>query len=138
MTFEESDLAAIAGAREIRIETQSAAGEAHRTIIWVAALGDTVYLRSVNGAGARWYREATAPGRPVAIVVDGRRLPVTVAHASDDASIEACSEALTAKYQRSYSLQAMLMPHTLETTLRVAPARTADPAVPADPAEVPA
>ena len=128
MTFEESDLAAIAGAREIRMETQSAAGEAHRTIIWVVASGETVYVRSVDGAGARWYREATAPGRPAAIHVDGRRLPVALTHATDDASVAACSEALTSKYRRSYSLQSMLLPHTLETTLRVEPVRAADPA----------
>lgn len=123
MTFGESDLAALAAAQEIKIETRSPAGAEHRTIIWVAEHDGTIYIRSVNGAGARWYREATAAGAgPVAVHVDGRRLPVKLEHATDPASIEACSEGLRAKYRRSYSLRSMLVDDILETTLRVEPA----------------
>jgi hypothetical protein len=125
--FGESDLAAIAAAREIRIETQSAAGTVHRTIIWVAEMDGVIYIRSVDGADARWYREATS-GRPVAVHVAGRRLPVKVDHATDHASIEAASAGLQAKYRRSSSLQSMLMDHTLETTLRVDPDTSEVPA----------
>ena len=121
MTFGEIDLAALAAAKEIRIETTSASGTQHRTIIWVAEHDGTIYIRSVDGPGARWYREATS-GRPVVVHVDGRRVPVRLEHAGDEASIEACSEGLSAKYRRSYSLQSMLMDHTLPTTLRVEPA----------------
>jgi hypothetical protein len=120
--FGESDLAALRAAKEIKIETQSATGVTHRTTIWVAEHDGTIYIRSVDGAGARWYREATSPGRPVAVHVDGRRLPVKVEHAADAASVEACSAGLAAKYRRSYSLQAMLLDHTLPTTVRVEPA----------------
>lgn len=123
MTFGESDLAALTAAKEIKIETQSATGTAHRTIIWVAEHEGRIYVRSVNGAGARWYREATA-GRPVALHVGNRRLPVRIEHASDRPSIEACSAGLQAKYRKSNSLQSMLMDHTLQTTLRVGPAWT--------------
>ena len=121
MTFGESDLAALAAAKEIKIETVSATGNVHRTIIWVAERDGTIYIRSVNGPDARWYREATS-GTPVAIHVDGRRLPVRVEPAADAASIEACSEGLRAKYRRSYSLESMLVDKVLPTTLRVAPA----------------
>jgi hypothetical protein len=116
--FGESDLAALAAAKEIKIETQSASGTVHRTIIWVAEKDGTIYIRSVDGPDARWYREATS-GRPVALHVDGRRLPVNLVPAADPSSIEACTAGLQAKYRRSYSLQAMVMDHTLPTTLLV-------------------
>ena len=121
MTFGEADRAAIAAAQEIRIETQSAAGTVHRTTIWVAEHDGEIYIRSVNGPGARWFREAT-DGGAVAVHVGGRRLPVTLVPATDPASIEAASDGFRAKYRRSYSLQSMLLDHTLETTLRVEPA----------------
>jgi hypothetical protein len=121
VTFGEPDVAALAAAKEIRIETMSATGNVHRTIIWVAERDGTIYIRSVDGPDARWYGEATS-GRPVAIHVDGRRLPVRVEPASDAASVEACSEGLRAKYRRSYSLESMLVDHVLPTTLRVMPA----------------
>jgi len=121
VTFGEADLAALAAAKEIKIETQSATGNVHRTIIWVAERDGTIYIRSVDGPDARWYREAMS-GRPVAIHVDRRRLPVHVEPAPDAPSVEACSEGLRAKYRRSHSLQSMLEDHTLPTTLRVMPA----------------
>ena len=123
MTFEERDLAALAAAEEIRIETRSPAGTEHRTIIWVAEHDGTIYIRSVNGADARWYREATRAGATDAAVhVDGRRIPVRLTHATDQASIAACNEGLRAKYKRSYSLRSMLVDDVLDTTLRVEPA----------------
>ena len=123
MTFGESDLAALAAAKEIKIETRSPAGTEHRTIIWVAEHEGVIYIRSVNGPEARWYREATESGPgSVAVHVDGRRVPVQLVPATDPASIEACSEGLRAKYRRSYSLETMLMDNILETTLRVEPA----------------
>ena len=122
MTFPESDRAALAAAEEIRIETRSPSGSAHRTIIWVAEHDGVIYIRSVNGPEARWYREATESGPgSVAIHVDGRRVPVQLVPATDPASIEACSDGLRAKYRRSYSLQSMLVDDVLDTTLRVEP-----------------
>ncbi len=121
MTFGESDRAALAAAQEIKIETQSATGTVHRTIIWVAEHDGAVYIRSVNGPDARWYREAIS-GRPVAFHLGGRRVPVSLVPATDPTSIEACSEGLRAKYRRSYSLRSMLAEDVLPTTLRAVPA----------------
>jgi hypothetical protein len=123
VTFGESDLAALAAAKEIKIETHSSAGTEHRTIIWVAEHDGAIYIRSVNGPDARWYREATESGPgSVAVHVNGRRIPVQLVPANDPASIEACNEGLRAKYRRSSSLQSMLVDTVLDTTLRVEPA----------------
>lgn len=121
MTFGESALAALAAAKEIKIETRSATGIVHRTIIWVVEQGGEIYIRSVNGAGARWYREAIADPT-VSIQVGRQRLPARVLAATDAASVEACSAGLREKYARSYSLGAMLADGVLPTTLRVVPA----------------
>ena len=121
MTFEESDLAAMAAEQEVDIETRSTAGETHRTIIWIVERGGTVYIRSYRGERGRWYREAVADPE-VAIHVDGRRVPARAVPASDPGSVEACSEGLRAKYRSSQSLRAMLVDDVLPTTLKLVPA----------------
>ncbi len=120
MTFQESDLSAMAAAEEVRIETRSVAGETHRTIVWIVAHGGEVYVRSYRGPRGRWFREALADPA-IAIHIDGRRVPARAVPATDPASVEGCSEGLRAKYRRSQSLQAMLDPATLPTTLRLEP-----------------
>ncbi len=121
MTFSAPDLAAIAAAEEIRIETTAADGTAHRTIIWIMVDKDDVSVRSVNGPDARWYREATASGE-VALHVDGRRIPARVEPAADPDRVAACSAAIEEKYRGDPSVRSMLQPETLPTTLRVVPA----------------
>ena len=121
MSFEESDLAAMAAAVEVEIETRSAAGETHRTIIWIAERDGQVYARSYRGERGRWYREATAEP-DVAIHVDGRRIPARAVPATDPASIAACSEGLRAKYAGDGSLAAMLVDDVLPTTIKLVPA----------------
>ena len=120
MTFEESDLDLLATTKEIRVETRSPAGEVHRTIVWPLVHDGVVYLRSFKGPTGRWYREALADPE-VALLFDRRRLPARAIPATDAASVEACSEALREKYRRSYSLEAMLVPAVLSTTLRIEP-----------------
>ena len=120
MTFEESDLDLLATTKEIRVETRSPAGEVHRTIVWPLVHDGVVYLRSFKGPTGRWYREALADPE-VALLLDRRRLPARAIPATDAASVEACSEALREKYRRSYSLEAMLAPMVLPTTLRIEP-----------------
>jgi hypothetical protein len=116
LSADERDL--LARTEEVTIETRSLAGDVHRAIIWVVVDGDDVFIRSVNGETARWYREALA-GRELALHVDGRRIPVAVASAADPASVECCSAALTAKYSADPALRLMLRPNALPTTLRV-------------------
>ena len=121
MTFPESDLAKLAQLEEIEVETSSADGVVHRTIVWPVVRDNTVYLRSYKGPEGRWYREALAEPS-VALHVDGRRLPALAVPAVDAASIEACSAALRDKYRGDSSLAAMLVADVLPTTLRLVPA----------------
>ena len=121
MTFGESDREAIAAAKEVRIETRSASGEVHRTIIWTAEQDGELYVRSYLGPRGRWYREAMADP-DVAILVNRRRIEARAVPATDPTSIEACSSGLTAKYPRSQSLRAMLVDEVLPTTMRLEPA----------------
>ena len=121
MRFEESDLAAMAAAEEVSIETRSDGGETHRTIIWIVEREGEIYVRSVRGPRGRWYREALADPA-VAVHVDGRRIAATAEPAADPDSVEACSEALRAKYRADYSLASMLEPETLPTTMKLVPA----------------
>lgn len=121
MRFPEPDLAALAAAEEIDIETRAADGTVHQTIVWVMVRDGIVYLRSYRGPSGRWYREALADPA-VALHVDGRRLAARAEPATDPASVEACSQGLRDKYTRSYSLAAMLADSVLPTTLRVVPA----------------
>ena len=121
MTFPESDLAMLGQLEEIEVETQSADGVVHRTIVWPVVRDATVYLRSYKGPQGRWYREALEQPS-IALHVGGRRLPARALPAADAASIAACSAALRAKYARSRSLAAMLVDDVLPTTLALVPA----------------
>ncbi len=121
MRFEPADLALLSTSEEVEIETTRPPGPAHRTIIWVVTDNDEAFIRSVNGAGARWYREALA-NPAVTIHVAGHPVPATVHPASDPAAVQRTSDALTRKYAGDPSLASMLEPDILETTLRLTPA----------------
>jgi hypothetical protein len=55
--WSETDLSQIDGHDEVRIASLSPDGTlSSGRIIWAVRLGDTVYVRSVNGPGSAWYR----------------------------------------------------------------------------------
>ncbi len=115
-------LAALAGAREIRLETTSLDGTRTRlTTIRAVTDQEQVFVRSVRGPTGRWFRELQS--RPSAIVhVAGRRIPVRAELAADAATVQRVSDAFEAKYdRRSGSTRSMLQPRTLPTTLRLDP-----------------
>ena len=121
MQFEPVDVHLLEETEEVTIETMTPGNPAHRTIIWVVTDDDEVFIRSVNGAGARWYREALA-NPAVTIHVAGRTVPATVDPASDPAAVQRTSDALARKYAGDPSLASMLEPGILDTTLRLTPA----------------
>ena len=121
--FDPDTLATLGPIREIELETTSVDGaQTHRTIIWVVTVGDQVFVRSERGSAGRWYREAR---HTPDIILHARdeSIPVTAVPAADPDTVQRVSDAFTAKYGRrsAASTAAMLLPHTLETTLRLDP-----------------
>jgi hypothetical protein len=90
-----------------------------RTTIWVAVNGEDVYIRSVRGQSGRWYQRAIA-NPDVTIEIGGATIRFNAVPATDPESIEAASAGLRRKY-RGKSLENMLLPETLGTTLRLEP-----------------
>lgn len=122
MRFAPDELALLAESEEIELETAQLGGPPHRTIVWVVVDGDDVFVRSVNGAQARWYREAVA-NPSVTIHVGGRSLPARPEPATDPDSIRRTNEQLARKYANEGSaLRSMLKPDIFDTTLRLTPA----------------
>jgi hypothetical protein len=120
MRFAPGELSLLAETQEIEIETALPGGPAHRTIIWVVVDGDDAFVRSVNGASARWYREAVA-NPEVTIHAPDLALHVRAVPAVDPDSIRRTSDALARKYAGREGIEPMLMPEVLDTTLRLVP-----------------
>jgi len=121
MRFAPDELALLTETEEIEIETARPGGDVHRTIIWVVVDGDDVFIRSVNGAEARWYREATADPS-ITVHAGARALPARVEPATDPDSVRRTNEQLARKYTNVPGLRPMLKPDIFDTTLRVSPA----------------
>ena len=106
----------------VEIETRSAKGTKHSVPIWIVVVDGVPYVRSVRGPSGRWYRELLASGDG-AVVAGAERTPVRATHDRSAKAIEAVSAALRKKYSRSgQSLQSMLRPAVLDTTVRLDPA----------------
>jgi hypothetical protein len=121
MSFAEDDLARLAAAEEVEIETQAPGEAARRTVIWVVVDDGRVFVRTFKGPESRWYRDAEA-NPAVALHVDGRRLAATAIPATDPDSIERTSSGYLHKYADDPASKAMVKPDVLGTTLRLEPA----------------
>ncbi|HEX2756182.1 MAG TPA: nitroreductase/quinone reductase family protein [Candidatus Limnocylindrales bacterium] len=119
MSFGTEDLARLAAAEEVEIETQAPDGPAHRAVIWIVVDGSDTFVRSYLGPDARWYREAVA-NPAVALHVEGRRLSATAIPATDPDSIDRVSAGFRAKYAPGASTTAMTTQY-FDTTLRLEP-----------------
>jgi hypothetical protein len=82
--------------------------------------GGDVFIRTYRGPKSRWYRELLAG--PGALVVNGQRVPVRAIAAADGASVKRASDGYRKKYRKGSSLDSMLVPSVLSTTLRLEPA----------------
>ena len=121
MRFAPDELSLLADTEEIEIETSRPDGASRRTIIWIMVDGEDAFIRSVNGAGARWYREATSDPS-VTIHAGARSLEARVIAAPDPESVARVNDALERKYTGITGLPEMLVPDIFDTTLRVEPA----------------
>jgi hypothetical protein len=120
-TFPELLLQRMDVAKEVQIETRSAAGEVHTVVIWIVVVDGAPYVRSVRGKRGRWYRELLARNEGV-VHLGSRRVPVRPARLSATSAIDDVSAGFWRKYTKSASLFAMLRLAVLDTTLRLEPA----------------
>lgn len=118
-------LAAIAEREEVELETTRRSGATRKTIIWIVAHGPDVFVRSVRGPEGRWYKELLADPEATLHFRGKPKLPsiaVRGVHTPDPESVAVCSQALKVKYRRhGGSLEAMLVPEALPTTVRLEP-----------------
>ncbi len=118
--FGRSVLRRLEAADEVEIETRSARGAVHRTVVWVASAAGDLYVRSVRGEKGRWYRELVATGEG-ALHLGRTRIPVRACPVADERSVADASEGLRRKYRRGAPLAAMLRDEVLPTTVRLEP-----------------
>lgn len=109
----------IVAAREVEIETR-ADGRSYRTIIWVVTVGDDVFVRSVRGDAGKWYKRAVA-NPEVALLLGDKRANFVAVGVTDDDSVERVSAAFREKYRPSPSVESMVHPDVLHTTMRLDP-----------------
>ena len=115
--FDPAILTALRNDKEVRIRT---GGQTKGVIIWIVAVGDDVFVRSVRGPKGKWNATASATGEAT-LEIGGRLIPVRATQVTDAAAIDAVSKAYLAKYAGSPYAQAMVAPDTLPTTLRLEP-----------------
>jgi hypothetical protein len=87
----------------------------------VVEVEGTLYVRSYLGPRGKWYQRALA-NPAVALTKGSISVGFTASPAVDLATIDAVSDAFVAKYPPGRSLDAMIAPGVLDTTLRLDPA----------------
>ena len=123
-TWTDAELSAIGATDELRLSSLRADGTLGKPVtIWVARVGDDLYVRSVRGAGSAWFRGTRSTGKG----------HVSAGGVSADVAFDLVGDAskstIDAAYQAKYSgypasfLSPMLAPAAQETTMRLVPAR---------------
>jgi hypothetical protein len=116
--FDADTLRQLREAHEVAIRTERHPKTA--VVIWVAVAGEAVFVRSVQGARGRWYRDLAAGGAAT-LEFAGRQRTVTAIPEHEPGAIERASQEYLRKYRTSPYAQAMVKPEVLPTTLRLEP-----------------
>ncbi len=119
MGFEAGDLRLMNETREVLIETGRGA-RTFRTTIWIVVDDGEVFIRSVRGETGKWYQRVLA-NPEVAIHIGDRNIPATAVPAIEPESVVRTSDALRRKYPESRSLDSMVHPSVLGTTMKLDP-----------------
>jgi hypothetical protein len=88
-------------AQEVLLATTSPSGTLHKTKLWIVVVEGEPYLRSMNGPGARWYREITRSGDGKLVLLDDDKkkvLDVRAEEVDDPATLAQVSKAIKKKY----------------------------------------
>jgi hypothetical protein len=118
----ETELSAIGGAYELEIASRRHDGSlSPRVPIWAVRVGEDIFIRSVNGPDATWYRNTRT--RPTGRIRSGG-IERDVSFAPADAQLEdRIDEAYRAKFGGSSSAtQRIIAPLARQTTIRLTPA----------------
>lgn len=115
----EDELDRIGRADELRVAGMRKNGSLRNSvIIWVVRLGDELYIRSVNGPTAAWYRGSQVRGEG-RIEAGGVTKDVTFVRSADrDDEVDA---AYRAKYGSGSPVRAITSDVAKSTTLRIEP-----------------
>jgi hypothetical protein len=118
--FPQAITATLSARKEITIVT-GPSDRPRETVIWVAVDDrGRVWVRSVRGPRGRWYRDLSADPQAAIDLGDGE-IGVKALPAGGADDVQACSDALRAKYAGNASLASMLAPETLPTTVQLVP-----------------
>ena len=98
MAWTADELARIGGATELELATDGPNGVSAFTTMWVARVGDELYVRSAGGPGRPWFRRARASGGGR---IRARGVEAAVHFERDDAN-GATHAAIDAEYHRKY------------------------------------
>ena len=123
VTWTSDELARIGGAEEVRIAGRTPDGTLRKPVtVWLVRDGDDLYVRSVKGRTAAWFRGVLVrhEGRIWASGVDK---DVAFQEVHDDAGLQdKVDAAYWAKYRRYPSIvPSIVTPETRATTLKLVP-----------------
>jgi hypothetical protein len=117
--WNEAELDRIARAGELRIAGRRKDGSLRDlVIIWHVRIDDTLYVRSVNGPDAAWFRGARLRGEGR---IESSGLSKDVIFTRDDTRDAEVDAAYRAKYGTGSSVRAITSAQATSTTLRVDP-----------------
>jgi hypothetical protein len=118
--FEQHELRLLDEIEEVEIETvRSDTQKPHNVTIWVVVVGPNVYVRSINGAQAHWYRQLHEQSCGT-IHANDRKIPIHAVPVLDEPTQSLVNDA----YRRKYELYPqdvawIVAPEVQRTTLRV-------------------
>ena len=117
----DAELAAIGNAYELEIASHRADGSlSPKVTIWAVALQDAIYIRSVNGPDATWYRNTRT--RPSGRIWSGGIERDVTFQAADPSLGAAIDEQYRTKFGPSSSAtQRIVAPLAKQTTIRLTP-----------------
>ena len=109
----------IADAKEVRVVTGTG-DQSTSTILWVVVVDDEVFIRTAFGDQTKWYQRIMKDPS-VSLVVGADEVAFTAVSATDDETVAKVSAAYQDKYPPGRSVDVMLDPDVLHTTLRLEP-----------------
>jgi hypothetical protein len=116
-----SELERIGSAEELTLASARADGTLRRPVtMWVARVGDDVYVRSVNGRGSSWFRSAQ---RRHEARIHAGGVEKDVELVETDSANDALDAAYHDKYGRRYAsiVPSIVAPAARDATLKLVP-----------------